>query len=85
MVPFYWPKTWLFEHIFPPDVIMDYDSKAGWALYYVPCLNASFIVIDVRHGWKINHYIGRLNVTYTANVMEPKMAQLRATGCCGDD
>ena len=87
MVPNYWPKDEPFENLFPPDAEKTHDPGpgAGWALYYVPCLNASFVAIDVIHGYRVQPYLGRLDVSYASTMMASTMDRLRNSGCCGDD
>ena len=84
-VPFYSPKSVPFESLFPPDLTKEHDPGAGWAIYYAASINASFIVIDMTHGWRITPYFGKVNLSYITDFMGAKMSQLRDTGCCGDD
>jgi hypothetical protein len=69
-IPFSQPKNLGFN-FFPPGTIKQYDARK-WALYYVPSMNMSFIVIDFSDRWKINHYVGKMQLRYVQDVMASK-------------
>ena len=70
MIPYTWQKSAGFS-FFPDGTEKVYDA-GKWALYYIPQVDMSFVVIDFQDHWKINHYLGRLKVSYTRSVMASK-------------
>lgn len=76
IIPFEWPKHLGFT-FFPPGTIKQFDG-GKWALYYYPPMDMSFVVIDFPNRWKVNHFIGKMQVRYIQSVMASKP-------CCQGD
>lgn len=66
-VPYTWPKSEGFNFL-PAGTVKIHDA-VKWALYYCAAFNFSFIVIDFEDHWKINHYLGRLQLNYALDAM----------------
>jgi hypothetical protein len=72
-VPYSWPKSSGFNFL-PAGTIKEYDAEK-WALYWNPYIGMSFIVIDFPEHWKINHFVGKMRVSYATD-------RMRSMPCC---